>query len=452
MTQLTERLNRFEHRLREMETELVELRRLAQTHERRSLSGSPSPRNRSGRRSAPEPPPIPELQPVEFFEPQVRARKEREPFDLTVLLGARALAWTGGAVTLLGVVFFFVLAVERGWIGPSARVSLGALVSTALIGAGLWLRRAYGDTYASVSAAGAGIAGLYVTLLAAGALYRPPSRSGGTRRCGRRSLPSVRRSHSRGARRRSQCLGLVGAMLVPIPIALQQDRVTALGTAFALVVLAAATVVSVRRDWRGLHLAAIVATAPQGIALVVDHRPFATLVVTGLWVTYGVGAGWLALRTRLTYLPASLFLFGAAFGGWSAALLYADTAQGTALLAVAAAYAAASLALFRRDRDTASLLWAIALTVAATGAASLASGPTLTVVWAAEAAILAWLAKRIAEPRFQLASVVWLVLAYLHALDGRRAIRQAVRRERRRLARDSRARQSLAVASDARRV
>ena len=33
----------------------------------------------------------------------------------------KALAWAGGAVMLLGIVFFFVLAVNRGWIGPVAR-------------------------------------------------------------------------------------------------------------------------------------------------------------------------------------------------------------------------------------------------------------------------------------------------------------------------------------------
>src|SRR6185503_3430575 len=48
--------------------------------------------------------------------------------------------------------------------------------------------------------------------------------------------------------------------------------------------------------------------------------------------------------------------------------------------------------------------------------ASLTSGPTLTIVWAAEAAILAWLARRIAEPRFQLASLAWLGLAFAHGL------------------------------------
>ena len=96
---------------------------------------------------------------------------QREPSrPLSVLLGARALAWTGGVVTLLGVVFFFVLAVERGWIGPSARVSLGAAASSVLVGAGLWLRRRFGDTFASISAAGAGIAGFYATC-------SPPPRS-----------------------------------------------------------------------------------------------------------------------------------------------------------------------------------------------------------------------------------------------------------------------------------
>ena len=53
-----------------------------------------------------------------------RARPPRE-IDWSVFFGAKALAWAGGAVMLLGIVFFFVLAVNRGWIGPVARVTLG---------------------------------------------------------------------------------------------------------------------------------------------------------------------------------------------------------------------------------------------------------------------------------------------------------------------------------------
>jgi hypothetical protein len=135
-----------------------------------------------------------------------------------------------------------------------------------------------------------------------------------------------------------------------------------------------------------------------------------------VWLIASSGAVWLALRDRLTYLPASLLVLSAAYAGWCAAILYDGRAQGVALLVIAAAFAAASAVFFIRDRDSASLLWAIALTVAAIAAASLASGATLTVVWAAEAAVLAWLARRIVEPRFQLAALGWLALAYGHAL------------------------------------
>ena len=51
---------------------------------------------------------------------------------------AQGLAWAGGIVTVLGV-FFFVLAVNRGWIGPVERVGLGALASLLVFAGGLWL-------------------------------------------------------------------------------------------------------------------------------------------------------------------------------------------------------------------------------------------------------------------------------------------------------------------------
>ena len=342
------------------------------------------------------------------------SRTPREPLDLSALLGARALAWTGGVVTLLGVIFFFVLAVDRGWIGPTARVTLGAAASAALLGAGVWLRRSYGDTYASVSAAGAGIAGFYATLLAAAALYDLIPAPLALTAAG--AIAAVGAAVALAWKSETLAsLGLVGAMLVPVPVALQ-DGLTATGVTFACLVLAAATVVAVLRNWRGLLVASVAVTAPQAIALVADEHAHALPVATAFWLVYAAGSLWLALRSRISYLPASLLMFSAAFGGWSAGFLYDGRAQGIALLGVALGYAAASAVLFRRQRDIASVLWAIALTLAAVGAASLTSGPTLTIVWAAEAAILAWLARRIAEPRFQLASLAWLGLAFAHGL------------------------------------
>src|SRR5207302_9578071 len=123
----------------------------------------------------------PEPEPMPVPEPQVAAAtaREAEPsiwqreiridrqVQLDDLLGAKGLAWAGGVVTLLGVVFFFVLAVNRGWIGPGLRVGLGAAASSLVFVAGVWVKRRYGALYAAFSAAGAGIAGGYATLLSA---------------------------------------------------------------------------------------------------------------------------------------------------------------------------------------------------------------------------------------------------------------------------------------------
>jgi uncharacterized membrane protein len=422
MTELSERLDSFESRLRSLEDELYALRRLAQS------SSAPATTTPYRKLFEPQPAPQPEQQrgptPVPVWEPERRAprapraarppRPPREPIDLSVLLGARALAWTGGAVTLLGIVFFFVLAVERGWIGPAARVALGVSVSAVLIAAALWLRKRFGDTYASLSAAGVGIAGFYTTLLAATALYDLiPSSAGMAAAAAIATVGGVMAWRWNSETLAS--LGLLGAILAPVAIAIQGD-LTPLSVAFAGLVLAAATAVTVLKGWRGLQVAAVVGAAPQGLALTFDNPSNTVPVVFGIWLVLAAVPVWQALRTRLTYLPASLLMFSAAFGGYSAAVLFGGDTQGYVLLAVALAYGAAGTALYHRDRDTASLLWAIGLTLAAIGAASLASGATLTIVWSAEAAVLAWLAQRIKEPRFQLAAFAWLTLAFAHGI------------------------------------
>jgi Predicted membrane protein (DUF2339) len=137
-----------------------------------------------------------------------------------------------------------------------------------------------------------------------------------------------------------------------------------------------------------------------------------------MWLVLAIVPTWQALRTRLTYLPAWLMLLAALVGGWCAGVLYDGDARGYALLAIAVAYGASGTVLYLRDRDTSSLLWALGLTLGAVAAASLVSGATLTIVWSAEAVVLAWLARRIREPRFQLASLVWLLVAYLHGLSA----------------------------------
>ena len=159
------RLDDFARRLQAMERELGELRTAARP--------APEPEPAPARASAPAPAPVPAAMPVRWAPPKHTARPRRQlpRIDADMLFGARGLAWSGGIVTILGVLFFFVLAVDRGWIGPIARVSLGAIASALVFGGGLWLHRRYGDTYAAWSAVAAGIAGGFATLLFASARY-----------------------------------------------------------------------------------------------------------------------------------------------------------------------------------------------------------------------------------------------------------------------------------------
>src|SRR6266480_5765709 len=110
--------------------------------------------------------PAPGAKPTAAKKPQKPPKPPRE-IDWSIFLGARALAWAGGLVMILGIVFFFVLAANRGWLTPEIRVGLGSATSAATFCAGLWLKRRFGHLYSALAAVSAGIAGAYATLLAA---------------------------------------------------------------------------------------------------------------------------------------------------------------------------------------------------------------------------------------------------------------------------------------------
>ena len=89
---------------------------------------------------------------IDALERERRAPAERAPLrnppapvveqvrvsavDIEELLGGRLLALAGAIAFLLGIAFFVALAIDRGWIGVTARVVLAALASTALFAGG----------------------------------------------------------------------------------------------------------------------------------------------------------------------------------------------------------------------------------------------------------------------------------------------------------------------------
>ena len=415
------RIDDLERRIGLLQGELRELRAEMTGPPARPAPVAPAP-----------PPPAPPPPPPAAERPRRPARPPRPPapprpnVELADLLGARALAWAGGVVTALGVVLFFVLAVNRGWIGPVERVSLGALASLLVFAAGVELRRRYGQLYATVAAVGAGIAGGYATLLAAAALYElVPDLAALAIAAGIAAVGTVVALAWRSETVAG--IGLVGAALVPVSAVLD-GGLTPLGTAFAGVVLAGAAVVAIRRRWDDLLVAATVSVVPQLVWLVLDEgegaAPSVVLLATLFWLLLlatGVARHVSRGATRLDALSASLVVGSGVLAASSArVLLNGEIAglsrEGVAILAVGAVFSLLAAGFFRRDRELSALLGAVGLTVAAIALALLFAGGTLAVVWAAQAALLAWLAYRIRELRYGIGALAYLGLAVGHVL------------------------------------
>jgi uncharacterized membrane protein len=426
------RVGDLERRVLTLEAEVSRLRSIVSGAAAATVASRPQPSTPAPPRPAPAPPkaaPTPPSRPAPRPRPTRPPRPRRE-IDLSKLAGALGLAWAGAIVTVLGIVFFFVLAVNRGWISPELRLGFGAAASLAVFAGGFWLKRRFGTTYAALAAVGAGIAGGFATLLAASALYGFVSEpwalvAAAGIAAGATAVALAWRSELVAA------LGLVGATLVPLMTLVEDGELTLVGTGFAAVLLAGTAAVALREGWRDLLVAGLVAAVPQSIVLVAQSEPtdwpvvWLTVVFWGLLVAIAAAIQLGKADRRIDSFAATLVLVSAALAAASAAHLFDGRVEGVsregiALGALSLAYLLLGAAFFRRIRDFSSLLWAVGLTVGAVAGAELLSGAWLAIAWAGEAAILAWLAHRIRERRFQLASVAYLCLslAYTFGYDA----------------------------------
>lgn len=81
------------------------------------------------------------------------------------------LAWTGGGVTLLGVVLLLALAASRGFLTAPARLAIGAVLGAGLVGLAVVLHRRESARAGAFALAATGFAALYLTIAAATSLY-----------------------------------------------------------------------------------------------------------------------------------------------------------------------------------------------------------------------------------------------------------------------------------------
>lgn len=330
----------------------------------------------------PEPPRRPEGAPA---GPVSRPRR------YSALSGARLLAWTGGAVTLLGVVLFLVLAASRGWFSPPARIGAGIVLGLVLVGVGLWLHRRETARTGALALAATGIATLYLVVAAATALYGYLSAAPALLA----ALLVAAGGLGLADRWRAQLLGggAVAGAAVLAPAIVADWLLVALVLALQL----AALPVVLRRRWPVLMLVAAAGPVLYGSVLgTVDGRAVAaaTVAVT-VTVVLGVLALGLATAVPAARLlpvvpvavlvaasPLALLVTGAALGGWS----------GAALAAVAALATGAVAAVPGTDRAI-RLTAATAATVALFQATLLAlDGASATAVLLGEAIVAAALA------------------------------------------------------------
>ena len=350
------------------------------------------------------------------------ARRYRGELALSDFLGLRALAWAGGLITLLGIIFFYVLANQNGWVGPGSRVLLGTAVSAGLLGLAVWLHGQKDQPEGALACAGTGIAGLYVTLFAATTLYGYVSSAAGVLLA--MGIAGIAVAFALAWSRESMALlGLVGAGLAP-PLA--QGHISTAGVAFAVIVAAAAMVLYVEQGWRSVAGAVSAATLPQLIVLLAreqgpapaigwNHHYQTVALAGGFWAIYLLTGFARYLRSgKLDSTTLSILASTSTSALLVAALMFEHQERGVAMLFIAAVYgglAFAPAAIGRPNRDLASLMGATALTAALAATGELLGGGGRAVAVSAEAALLTWVAARFRETRFQLAALAYLTAA-----------------------------------------
>ena len=101
---------------------------------------------------------------------------------------------------------------------------------------------------------------------------------------------------------------------------------------------------------------------------------------------------------------------------FSGFMLLEGNGLGIAFAAAAIVYGAVAVAAWRREHELSALATAAGSALAAVALAQFFDGPALVVAWAAETAMLAWLGRRLADTRFQLLALAYLILATAYTL------------------------------------
>ena len=306
--------------------------------------------------------------------PTATAGPAAPSMSLEERLGTQWAVWVGGLALALGGIFLVRYSIEQGLLGPGVRVTLGALLAAALVGAGEWARRS--ERLAGISglptahipsiltAAGTTVA--YADVYAAHALYGFLAPGSAFVLLGLVALATLAAALLHGPALAG--LGLVGAYVAPLLVASQRPDYWSLYVYLA-VVTAAAFALARFRMWRWLAITAVAFSAlwtlpgmgvvsvdalgAHAFHVIVGFALAATLIVAGLW--YGPSA-----------LPGHIDgVSSAALGAYllAASLLVLVSRHDPLALATFAGLAAATVAIAWRAEAAAAAVPAAAVLV-----------------------------------------------------------------------------------------
>lgn len=306
-------------------------------------------------------------------------------------LGGRLLAWVGGVAVVAGLALLLAIGISRGWIGEGARTLMAAAVSLALVGGGAWLhdRRGHGQAARAVTAAG--IAGCFMTVTVAAAVYALlPAGAGLGLAAGVGALAAALalRWHAPVV----AALGIAGSLLAPVLVGAPSDEATLM---FEVLAVASAVAVLLRERWDWLMLGTFALSAPQWLSWLAVGRAGAAdavVVMTVFGALYATAALGLELRCPSTPLrPAPAFLLGLnaivlGVAGWFALDRLAGHTAGVAwLAALAATHLGAGLGTRRSpriSRDVRLLCLVLAIVLTDVAFALTVDGPARAVGFA----------------------------------------------------------------------
>jgi hypothetical protein len=327
--QLIRRLEELERQSAQLDVELRRLRRDL-LRERSAADASPA----APARPEPAAPPSPVAESV-AAEPKApspvaaEAGRKREAIDVEFWLGGRGLLLLGVAAGVFAVGFFVKEAIERGWIGPTIRVLLGAGVGVAAAIAGEGIRARGYRIYGLWLAAG-GFSAIYLSLWAATALYALlPTGVGFSL-----MIVVVAAAAGLGLLRDSEsfvALAALGGYLAPLLLRMESAS-TLFGLGYLGLLSGTGLWLAHRGDWRYLAAVAVVGGAVMALlsegdphlhgiyllalaaaALALARRKFwieiALLTIITAWAVFSLGRdGWSILGLRLSLYAAGLWL------------------------------------------------------------------------------------------------------------------------------------------------